>query len=148
MEQQKEATASGSNLPLSYKNIAMVGDFIRGRTVEKAKWLLQRVMEKKVAVPYTKFNMDRGHKKGEIAAGRYPIKTAAEVLNLLKSAESNAINMGMNASNLVVSRFIGNKGSTSWRSGRKRRIQAKTAHIELFLAEKKAENKKKGEAKK
>ena len=138
----KEAKASGNDLPLSWKGVVMIGNFIRGKTVEKSKRLLREVMEEKTAVPFTRFNKDRGHKKGEIAAGRYPVRAAGEILNLLESAESNAVNMGMNANNLVISRFIGNKGSTSWRSGRKRRRQAKRAHVEIYLSEVKQEKKK------
>lgn len=150
----KEAIARAENLSVSWKSVVMVGNFIRGRTVAKAKTLLQEVINMKTAVPFTKYNKDRGHKKGEIAAGRYPVNTAKEVLNLLKSAESNAINIGMNASNLVVSRFIGNQGPTSWRFGRQKRRQAKRSHIQLFVAEQKQElkpkatKKKTGEAKK
>lgn len=148
MMEQKEAMARGDNLPLSWKNVVMVGNFIRGKSVEKAKSLLERVANKKMAVPFTKFNKDRGHKKGDIAAGRYPVNTAKNVLMLLESAESNAVNMGMNAANLVVSRFIGNKGSTSWRFGRKRRRQAKRAHVQIFVAERKEAAKKKQAEKK
>ncbi len=85
-----------------------------------------------------------------MAAGRYPVKAATEVLNLLKSAESNAENLGMNASSLFVSRYISNQGPTSWRFGRKRRRQTKRAHIQIFLAEqeKKAKKDEKGVAKK
>jgi len=140
--EQKEAIARANDLPVSWKNVVVVGDFIRGRNLGKAKSLLEDVIKKKVAVPFPCFNKDRGHKKGKMAAGKYPVKTAREVLNLLKSAESNAINMGMNASNLVVTKFIGNKGTTSWRFGRKRRREAKRAHIELFLAEIKKEEKR------
>lgn len=134
--EHKEAMARGNDLPVSWKSVVMVGNFIRGKTVAKSKILLGQVIKMKVAVPFTKFNKDRGHKKGEIAAGRYPVKTAQEVLNLLESAESNAVNLGMDAGNLVVSRFIGNQGPTSWRFGRKRRRQTKRSHIEIFLAEK------------
>lgn len=134
--EQKEAMACGNDLQIAWKSVVMVGNFIRGKTVAKAKTLLGQVIQMKAAVPFTKFNKDRGHKKGEIAAGRYPVNTAKEVLRLLKSAESNAVNLGMNASNLVVSRFIGNQGPTSWRFGRKRRRQTKRSHIEIFVAEK------------
>ena len=128
--------ARGNDLQVAWKSGVMVGNFIRGKTVTKAKTLLQQVIDMKVAVPFTRFNKDRGHKKGEIAAGRYPVNTAKEVLNLLKSAESNAVNLGMNANNLVVSRYISNQGPTSWRFGRQKRRQTKRTHIEIYLAEK------------
>src|SRR3989338_4823127 len=139
--EHKEAMARGNDLQVAWKSGVMVGNFIRGKTVTKAKTLLQQVIDMKVAVPFTRFNKDRGHKKGEIAAGRYPVNTAKEILNLLYSAESNAINMRMKASSLLVSRFIGNRGATSWRFGRQKRRQAKRSHIQLFLAEQKQEAK-------
>lgn len=144
----KEATARGNDLPVAWKSAIMVGNFIKGKSVAKAKRLMEEVISQKTAVPFTRFNKDRGHKKGEIAAGRYPVKTAVEVLNLLKSAESNAANLGMNTSNLVVSGYISNQGPTSWRFGRKRRRQTKRAHIQIIVAEKAKEEKKTEEKKK
>jgi large subunit ribosomal protein L22 len=148
----KEATARGENLPVAWKSAVMVGRFVKGKALAKAKRLMEEVIAKKTAVPFPKFNKDRGHKRGNMAAGRYPVKAAVEVLNLLKSAEKNAENLGMSSSSLFVSRYISNQGPTSWRFGRKRRRQTKRSHIQVFVAEKPSETKKekagKGVAKK
>lgn len=142
MEKAHIATAKGDNLPLSRKVCIEVANFIRGKDVEKAKKLLGEVLEKKTAVPFKRFNKDRGHKPG-MAAGRYPEKATGYVLDLIKSAEANAQNKGLNTKSLVLSSIVVNKGTTQWRGGRQRRRQMKRAHIELTLTEKQTKKEEK-----
>ena len=71
-----EAKASGRNIGISRKDSVEVANFIRGKMVSKAKILLEGVIAKDVVVPYRRYNRDRGHKRGKVAAGRYPVKTS------------------------------------------------------------------------
>lgn len=141
-----EARAVGISLPVSYKQSYEVSKFIRGKPLALAKKLLEEVIALKRAVPMTRFNKDTGHKHG-MAAGRFPVKTCAQILMLLKSAEANAQFKGLSTANLVVRHIAAQKGPTSWRYGRHRRRQAKRAHVEVVLGEvkegKKAEVSKK-----
>ncbi len=116
-------------------------------------------MTTKVAVPFTKYHMDLGHKRGPMAQGRYPIKVAEEMLKLVNSAEMNAANKGLDVDALYVSNVITGKGNGGQRGGRHGGRQTKRTHIEVQLegrekrkapkkeAQPKKEVKKKGESK-
>lgn len=134
MEKAHTATAKGEDFPVSRKVCVEIANFIRGRSLKRVKTDLNGVLSKKVAVPFRRSNKDRGHKTG-MSAGRYPHKATQKILELLASAEKNAINQGLNAESLFVSSIMINKGTTQWRHGRQKRIQAKKAHIQVELTE-------------
>jgi len=135
MKNEHQARAIGRNLPVSFKHAIEIGSFIRGKTLKQAKLLLEQVIAKKRAVPMKRFNRDVGHKRGRIAAGRYPVKASSEVLALIHSAEMNALNKGLSSENLVLTEYIANKGTSQWRFGRQRRRKAKRTHITVVLEE-------------
>ena len=128
------AIANASNLSISTKVSIEICNFLRYKNLQKAKKILANVMEKKIAVPYKRYNMDIGHKPG-IAAGRYPNKASAEILKLLNSAEANAENKGLDAEKLIISKLIANKGNRMYHPGRHRGIKMKRTHIEVMLEE-------------
>lgn len=129
-----EAKAVGVALPISYKQSYEVAKFIRNKPLQQAKKMLEDVIELRRPVPMTRFNRDTGHKHG-MAAGRFTTKTCAAILKLVKSAEANAQLKGLSTANLVIRHIAAQKGPTSFRYGRKRRRQAKRAHIEVVLRE-------------
>ncbi len=130
------AKAVGVALPISRKQSIMVCKFIRNKSVQFAKKQLSEVMKKKLAVPYTRFNDDIGHKAG-MAAGRYPLKTCTHILALLESAESNAQFKGLSTGDLIIAHISAQKGPDTWRYGRHMRRRAKRTHIEIVLEERK-----------
>jgi len=131
------AKAMGVSLPVSHKKAILVCNFIRHKPVDKAKALLQDVIDQKKAVPYTRFNDGVGHRKG-MNAGRYPIDTCKHILALLESAESNAQFKGLSTGHLVVMHACAQRGPTTWHYGRHKRREAKRAHVEIVLEEKKS----------
>ena len=142
------ATARGSNIGISTKFTVEVAKFIKGKNVEKAKTLLEEVIQKKTAVPFTRFTFDLGHKRGSVGPGRYPVKAAEEILALLRSAEMNAGNKGLDMNNLYVASAIASKGNTQMRPGRHRGRHAKRTHFVITLAEKEIKKTDKKEQKK
>ncbi len=131
-----EAIANGINLGISTKTSVEVCRFVRGKTTENAKKILQRVIEKKQAVPYKRYLKEIPHRKGKIATGRYPLKTSKTILDLIKTAESNAQNKGM-SSKLIITHISAHKGETQSRYGRKMGRKAKRTHINIVVEEKK-----------
>lgn len=125
-----EAKAVGKNLRVSWKHTTEVGRFVKGDSLDKAKEKLERVVEKDLAVPYTKFDSDAGHKSG-IGAGRYPVKSAEKVLELIEDAESNAEDQGINTDNLELKNIITNQGPTFSR----RQEKLKSAHVKIIVGE-------------
>ncbi len=148
-ELDKEHTAkiSGKALAISTKQSIEICNLIRRRKLEKAKALLNDVINHKTAVPFKRFNKDTGHKKGKIAGGRYPENACKEILKLLQGVEANAQFKGLNTANLIVSQIYANKASTPWHYGRQRRRKMKRTHVEIIVEEKTEKKKAKEESK-
>ncbi len=132
----KKAKAFGVNLPISTKKSVELANFLRFRDLIQAKRLLENVMLKNVAVPMRRYNKDTGHKPG-IGPGRYPRNAAKEFLFLLKSAESNAKQKGMDVNQLYIHQLIANQGAKQFRSGRQRGRVNKSTHLFVELKGKK-----------
>jgi len=122
-------------LPISLKDSIMIANFIKGKNVQKVKTFLEEVVSLDRAIPYTRYNSDRGHKKGNMAAGRYPVKACKNFLMVVKSAESNAIAKGLNADKLIVAAVIPNKGNVGYHFGRRRGLKTKSVHVQLYVEE-------------
>lgn len=145
-EKEKMARALGRDLPISSKHSTMVCNAIRGKSVERAKVILQEAMDLKKAIKFTRFNFDRGHKT-KIGPGRFVVKTCFEILKILNSAEANGHHN--NLSNMYIAHICAQKAAKPWHYGRQRRRQMKRAHIEIVVAEKhKAQKEKPKEIKK
>lgn len=134
------AKINGIGLRVSTKYCVEISDYLRYKTVKQAKYILENVLNKKMAIPFRKHNRDVGHKPG-MASGSYPVNATKEILNLLNGVEANAENKGLNKNELYISKMIANKGSCQWHPGRKRRRKMKNTHILIEVAEKKAEKK-------
>ena len=130
-----EAYCCAKNLPVSTKASVEICSFIRGKELEKAKKLLQQVIDKKIAVPYKRYNRDVGHKPGKIAAGRYPEKACKEILRLLNLVQANAENKGLDRENLIITEIMANRGYQQAHYGRKRSRKFKRTHFDIFVKE-------------
>lgn len=137
------AKAVGTSLPISRKHGVMICQALRGKTLPKAKKLLERVINKKEAIAFTRYNKEMPHRPGNMAAGRYPVKACAHVLTIIKSAEANAQYKGLSTGNLIIKQANAQRGPSTVRYGR-RRNDAKRTHIEIVVEEiKKAKEAKK-----
>ena len=137
---QNIAIASKKSVPISMKNSVEISSFIKGKTTEKAKNLLKRVLEKKVAVPFKRYRHDITHKKGNISAGKYPIATTKYFLELIEDVEANAKQKGMVQPYKIIY-LVANKGPKTWHYGRTRGITAKRTHLEIKVREVKKQQK-------
>lgn len=140
------ARAVGVSLPVSMKHSIEVCNFIRQKTVEEAKQVLQKVADKKQAIPYRRFNRDLGHKT-KIGMGRYPIKTSIEIKKVLEAAEANAQFKGLNTSSMIIKHISVQQAPNAWRYGRQRRRKTKRANVEVVVQETKKSKEKKVEKK-
>ncbi len=130
---EREAIAVGVGLPISKKSSLEISNFIKGKSVKRAKKILEDVIEMKIAIPCKKIR-SVGHRKG-IGPGNYPIKAATFILKIVKSAESNANTKGLNVDNLIIKTIIPNQGSRSYHYGRRRGLKTKSTHIEIIVEE-------------
>ena len=97
--------------------------------------MLQDVINKKMAVPFKRYNRDTGHKKGKIAAGRYPEKASEAFLTLLNTVEANADSKGLDNEKLFISELRSTQGSQQWHSGRLHRRRMKHTHLYVKVKE-------------
>ncbi len=136
------ARAVGRDMPISSKIAYEMCNFLRKKELQKAKSQLKLIIDKKMALPLKRFNADIGHKPGNVASGRYPLKASTHVLKLLESAEANAQLKGLNTGSLVIKTIVSNKASSQMRYGRQRGRETKTTHIEVIVEETKKSEKK------
>lgn len=104
LDPERTAKASGREIRVSPKSAREVCKAIKGMMLNRAKRYLMDVMEKKKAVPFTRFNKKAGHRRGleKGFAGRYPVKTAKHILKVLEGAEANAEHKGLDAERMRV----------------------------------------------
>jgi len=96
--------ASGREFRVSPKAAGEVCVAIKGMKLDDAKEFLQQVMSKKKAVAYRRYKKTVPHRHGleKFPTGRYPVKAAEKVLEVLENAEANAMYKGLNAENLRI----------------------------------------------
>lgn len=129
------ARINGKDLRISTKQCVEICSFIRDKKIAKAKYALERVLKKKMAIPFKRYNRDIGHKHG-IASGSYPINAGSEILRLLIELEANAENKGLSKNELYITKIMANKGAGQWHFGRKRRRKMKRTSIYIEASEK------------
>ena len=141
------ALAIGRNMSFSTKHAIEICNHLRKKKLGLAKEILEGVIAKKKAIPFKRFTDGVGHKKGRIAAGRYPVKASKDILKLLKQAESNASIKGLSTEELIIRHLVANKASTPMRFGRQIRREAKRTHMEVIVEEVAAKKKAKAKPK-
>ena len=104
IDAEKMAKASGRELRVSHKHAREVCRTIKGMKLDQAKTYLRQVILKKKPVPFRRFNKHVGHRHGleKAFSGRYPVKTATEILRILEGAEANAEYKGLDLDNLRI----------------------------------------------
>ncbi len=88
----REAIVNGRDLPLSKKHCMAICDFIRGKRIEEALPLMEKVASMRIAVP---MKGEIPHRKGRMMSGRYPVKAAEQFIRMLKQLSANAENKEM-----------------------------------------------------
>ncbi len=138
----KTAKALGRALKISPKHAVEICNKIRGMKVENAKNYLEDVIEMKKAVPFKKHNKKVGHRRGlgGWPTGRYPVKAATQILDVIQNAEANAEYKGLDTENLKIMHISSHKGYVirGWTPrafGRASPFNTPTTHIQIVLGE-------------
>ena len=127
------ACVKGNNIPVSTKHTIEICTHLRYKNTKDAKAFLEKVIGKKTPVPFLRFKNNIGHKAG-IAAGRFPVKAAKEMLQLIKSVESNAQYKGLNTENLKITKILANRAPIPF-TGNRHHHGTKRTHIEIEVME-------------
>lgn len=133
LDDENVAKAILRDAAISTKHSIEICSRIRKKKLEKVKKILELVIAKEKPIKYTRFTEGAGHKTG-IGPGKFPVKAAQEILKIIKSAESNALDKGL-SKNLKIAHISANQASRPWHYGRQRRIKMKRTHIEVVLSE-------------
>jgi large subunit ribosomal protein L22 len=143
LDPEKTAIASGRQVRVSRKLAREVCRTVKGMPLTKAKVFLADVMVKRKAVPVRRYNKKAGHRHGleGVHAGRYPIKAAEKILQVIESAEANAENKGLDVDRLSIIHAAAYPGMkikryTPRAHGRASPKFETTTHIEIVLGEK------------
>ncbi|OEC88067.1 MULTISPECIES: 50S ribosomal protein L22 [Methanobacterium] len=141
-DKSKTAKALGRSLKISPKHAVEICNKIRGMKVEKAEAYLEDVIEMKTAVPFKRHNKKVGHKRGigGWPTGRYPVKAAKQILDILKNAEANAEYKGLDTENLKIMHISSHRGYVirGWTPrafGRASPFNTPTTHVQIVLGE-------------
>lgn len=147
--------ARGSDLRVHFKNTRETAHAIRKLPLLKAKRYLEDVIVHKQAIPFRRFCRGVGrtaqaknrHSNGQ---GRWPVKSAKFILDLLKNAESNADVKGLDVDTLYISHIQVNQAQKQRRRtyrahGRINPYMSSPCHIEMTLSEKEEPVKKEPE---
>ena len=110
-----EAMVYGRNLHISLKQSMAIGKFIKYKKISEAIKNLEKVLKKKLAVPFTGEipHRKRGHMLTKsMPSGRYPEKASKEFIRLLKSLSANSNANGMDLEKTIISEVVLNKASS------------------------------------
>eukprot|EP00746_Dinoflagellata_sp_MGD_P138103 gnl/MRDRNA2_/MRDRNA2_71820_c0_seq1.p1 gnl/MRDRNA2_/MRDRNA2_71820_c0~~gnl/MRDRNA2_/MRDRNA2_71820_c0_seq1.p1 ORF type:complete len:184 (+),score=50.23 gnl/MRDRNA2_/MRDRNA2_71820_c0_seq1:74-625(+) len=141
----KACKAMGVDLRVHYKNTYEVCQAIKGMNLRNAQKYLEAVCEKKQCIPFRKYKGCIGRtpqaKAFKMSQGRWPIKSAKIVLDLLRNAESNADFKNLDADNLSITFIQVNRAQHGRRRtyrahGRINPYQSSPCHIQMILQEK------------
>lgn len=104
LDPERTVKASGREVRISHKAAREVCNAIKGMMLSEAKEFLQQVILKKKPVPFRRFKKKVGHRHGleKAFAGRYPVKAAQKILEVLEGAEANADFKGLDIENLRI----------------------------------------------
>jgi len=140
LDPERTAKASGRELRVSPKATREVCNTIKGMKLDQAKHFLNQVILKKKPVPFRRHKKKAGHRHGlqKAYAGRYPVKAAQKLLEVLESAEANAEYKGLDIEKLKITHASAYPGMKIKRYiprafGRSSPRFETTCHVELIL---------------
>ncbi|MFV9630099.1 MAG: 50S ribosomal protein L22 [Methanosarcinales archaeon] len=132
--------AIGHELHISPKHSREICRAIKGMRTGHARKYLDNVVALKQAVPFKRHNDSMGHRKGPMAAGRYPQKAAKEFIKILINAQANAEYKGIEPEDMKIAHVATKKGRVirGYRArarGSSSPKNTETVNIEMILEE-------------
>ena len=133
--------ARGVEIPMSPKKTYEVLNAIRGLPLDRARAILEDAVAMKKAIPFRRYNQETAHHRGT-GPGRYPVKVAKNLLQILQNAEENAEYDSLDTDRLYVkvaasARGRIRKASMPRAQGRATQWNEQTTNVEIVLAERK-----------
>ena len=113
-DKTRQVRASIREKSISHKHAREIAIALRGMSIERTRVFLEDVIARKIAVPFRRHNNEVAHRSNiqdGFFAGRFPQKTAKEILKLLDNLESNAEYKGMDLERLRIVSAVVHKGT-------------------------------------
>jgi large subunit ribosomal protein L22 len=135
-DKDKTAIASLRDVSISTKFSIEICRQIRHKKIQRAKNILQDILNKTAPLPLLKHHKKTAHRRGPYAAGRFPEKATKLILDLVISAEQNAKQKNLDVEKLFIVHTNAHQASRPMRAGRHRGRVMKRTHVEMVLQEK------------
>jgi large subunit ribosomal protein L17e len=142
----KAAKAKVSDLRCHFKNTFETANVINGMPLRKAQQLYRQVLAKTRCIPFRRYNGKTGRtaqaKEWGHTKGRWPRKSVVAMMSLLKNAEANAIEKGLNPNQMIIKHVQVDQAARMRRRtfrahGRITPYMCSPCHVQLFMSEKK-----------
>jgi len=140
---EKSCSARGSNLRVHFKNTRETSTALKGMSLKRAQLFLKNVISKIEIVPFTRYKYGVSRKSqlkiSKISAnGRWPQKSAGILLEILKNAESNVVQKGLDVNTIYVDNVSVNKAVKGRRRtfrahGRVNSFNSNPCHVKVSL---------------
>ncbi|MFH0861651.1 MAG: 50S ribosomal protein L22 [Candidatus Altiarchaeota archaeon] len=100
---EKAVKAMGRDMNVSFKDMIMIAENIRGKTIPKAITILEGAIALKSPIAYRRFNKGIGHRQGnQFKCGKYPKKASQYALKLVQNLQANAEFKGYDAEKVKI----------------------------------------------
>ena len=112
LDPDKTVMASGREMDISHKHAREICNELKGKLVDRAKKYLEEVIDMERSVPFRRYNRKVGHRSDlrKWHTGRYPVKAAEQILNVLEGLEKNAENKGLEVDRLLLIHAASQRG--------------------------------------
>jgi len=140
---EKSCNARASNLRVHFKNTRETSAALKGMSLQRAQQFLKNVISKVEIVPYTRFKYGVSRKSQlktlkKSSTGRWPKKSATILLEILKNAESNASQKGLDLNAIFIDRVNVNRAIKGRRRtfrahGRINNFNSNPCHVKVSL---------------
>ncbi|MEA2004212.1 MAG: 50S ribosomal protein L22, partial [archaeon] len=132
--------AMGYELHISPKHSREICSAIKNMRMPVARQYLEDVIKLKRAIPFKRYNDGVGHRRGKMAAGRYPVRASSEILKILVNAENGAMDKGLEPDRMKISHIATKQGRTirgiiPRAMGRATAKNTETVTVEIILEE-------------
>ena len=103
LDPERSVLASGRDMPISFKEAVEVCRTIRGLKVEEAEKVLEDLIKMRRPIPFKRYRKKVGHRRMEgWDSGRYPVKAAKYILEVLRNLKANAEDKALDIDRLVI----------------------------------------------
>jgi large subunit ribosomal protein L22 len=102
-DDEKAVKAMGRDMNVSFKDMIIVAETIRGKKLQKAIQIMEDVIALKRPIEYRRYNTGIGHRGGnQPKKAKYPKKAAKYALAILKNLQANAEFKGFDAEKVKI----------------------------------------------